>query len=851
VAEGAGTMKFRGFLLHAGLILLFVSPAHAATWYVATNGLDSAVGTNWATAKQTIQAGVDAATNGDIVLVSNGVYATGAQVTPGYSLPNRVVIANKIAVRSVNGPATTIIQGQGPLGDGAIRCVFITNGILDGFTLTNGSTFTNGFSATNSSWKYEQSGGGAYAVGAVLTNCILSGNSAFFPGGGVYYGTLYNCILTGNSAPNSGGAERSTLYNCILSGNSAGGGAGASWAILYNCTLSDNHAAFVGGGTLGGTLNNCILYHNTALSKPNYNGSVLTNCCTIPDPGGTGNITNEPALVSLGHIAVNSPCVGKGSTMYASGVDIDGEPWGNPPAIGCDQPLAGALTGLLSVAIVPQALTATTNIAVGFAGQIEGRCSSNRWEFGDGDTLANAVSIGHAWSAPGDYAVVLLAFNEDNLQGVAATVTVHVVAAEDTATYVWTNSPMPAFPYTSWSNAAHTIQEAVNAQTIHGGWVVATDGVYSIGAQKTPGYSLSNRVVVTNNILVRSVNGHAATVIQGLGPLGNSAVRCVFITSGTLVGFTLTNGFTFEVSGDMTYEQNGGGAFAAGGVLKNCRLTGNGAGQQGGGVAWGQLYNCTLTANSARWYGGGNDNGLLVNCTITGNSAWKGGGVYNGILNNCIVYHNTAIATSNNVYGSAVSFTCTTPLLGGPGNITNEPAFLNTNGWSDLRLASGSAGINAGTNQDWMLGADDLAGNPRIVGTNVDLGAYEYPYTAAVVHGAWLRQFGLPTDGSADLLDSDHDNAINKDEFYADTNPTNPVSVFGIEASSNHPPVTLYFHSSSNRVYTLNCATNLLAAVWTNVPTQTRIPGNGTNQWLVETNDLSQPRFYRIGVDLP
>ena len=35
------------------------------------------------------------------------------------------------------------------------------------------------------------------STSAVLTNCVLSGNSC---GGGAYGGTLNNCTLTGNSA---------------------------------------------------------------------------------------------------------------------------------------------------------------------------------------------------------------------------------------------------------------------------------------------------------------------------------------------------------------------------------------------------------------------------------------------------------------------------------------------------------------------------------------------------------------------------------------------------------------------------------------------------------------------------
>ncbi len=72
---------------------------------------DSGAGTNWATAKRTIQAAVDAASDGDPVLVTNGVYNAGGAVTPGFALTNRVCITNAITVRSMNGPEVTIIEG--------------------------------------------------------------------------------------------------------------------------------------------------------------------------------------------------------------------------------------------------------------------------------------------------------------------------------------------------------------------------------------------------------------------------------------------------------------------------------------------------------------------------------------------------------------------------------------------------------------------------------------------------------------------------------------------------------------------------------------------------------------------
>ena len=70
------------------------------------------------------------------------------------------------------------------------------------------------------------SGGGAWCeTSGVLSNCVLSGNSASSDGGGSCGGTLNNCMLTGNSASYGGGASYGTLNNCTLTGNSAYGAA--------------------------------------------------------------------------------------------------------------------------------------------------------------------------------------------------------------------------------------------------------------------------------------------------------------------------------------------------------------------------------------------------------------------------------------------------------------------------------------------------------------------------------------------------------------------------------------------------------------------------------------------------
>ena len=308
--------------------------------------------TNWLTAATNIQDAVDAAYIGNTVFVSNGVYQTGGHVADGSlaSLTNRVAVTKPLTLQSVNGPAVTIIQGSGPIGNAAVRCAYLGNGAaLSGFTLTNGATL--GFGNPNS----DSRGGGVCceSTGAIVTNCVIIANSASDRGGGAWNGTLNTCSLIGNMAADGGGASSntlnnctiisntassfgggahfSTLNNCLVTGNSAVDGGGTYYCALTNCTLTGNSATY-GGGTYLGSLKNCINYDNIASSGPNFYSGYFNYCCTIPAPGsGVGNITNDPAFVNPGggdyHLQSNSPCINAGKNSYVTlNTDSDGNP---------------------------------------------------------------------------------------------------------------------------------------------------------------------------------------------------------------------------------------------------------------------------------------------------------------------------------------------------------------------------------------------------------------------------------------------------------------------------------------------------------------------------------------------
>ena len=184
-------MKGHPILFSIVCWMLFVCIAPATVFYVdvnSTNPVPPYAG--WSTASTDIQSAIDVSFDGDLILVTNGIYKTGGRVVYG-SLTNRVVINKAVTVQSVNGPAVTMIYGYQDAstitGDDAVRCVYLTNNaVLVGFTLAFGATRSTG------NILQEQGGGGVWCEGtnALLSNCILTNNSSLYFGGGIYSGML-------------------------------------------------------------------------------------------------------------------------------------------------------------------------------------------------------------------------------------------------------------------------------------------------------------------------------------------------------------------------------------------------------------------------------------------------------------------------------------------------------------------------------------------------------------------------------------------------------------------------------------------------------------------------------------
>jgi len=556
---------------------------------------------------------------------------------------------------------------------------------------TYGGTVNNSTINGNSA---DAGGGTAYST---VNYCTISGNTAGFHGGGAYYGTVNNCAISGNLVNIfGGGTSESTVNNCTISGNSAGGGGGTFEGtvnnsairgnsanvngggtcfgtvnncaisgnsansdgggtfgnIVNNSTISGNSAGDIGGGTILGTVDNCIIWDNSASSDANFFGSIISYSCSSPLPPGEGNFTNNPILLSPSHISPSSPCIGAGTNAYSTGTDIDGEPWKNPPSAGCDELYLTNLTGDLYVDIYAEYTSAVVDTELDFISIIDGKPVSNYWTFGDGSSDADKYIVNHSFAVTGEYEVIFIAFNNDNPLGVSATAMVNIVEHNSATYYVNKANTTLVYFYNSWLIAATNIQDAVVvASQINNSLVLVTNGIYDTGETVTPGYYCSNRVVITADITVRSVNGPENTIILGKGPLGSNAVRGVYMSAGVLSGFTISNGHTMT-SGNYWNDQSGGGVnmYGGNGIITNCTISGNSANHNSGGTYYGTINNCTISWNSAL-FGGGTYYGTVKNCTITENSAGdNGGGTYYGTINNCTISGNSAVDYGGGIY---------------------------------------------------------------------------------------------------------------------------------------------------------------------------------------------------------
>ena len=342
------------------------------TYYVDANGTGDFA---------TIQAAINAATAGDVVILQPGTYTGNGNRDINF-------IGKAVIIRGATGnPNDCIIDCQGNSsnphrgfkfisgedGNSVLEAIKITNGYgqLEGpysagyFYSSGGAIYCNGSSPSLNNCiiinNSAQLGGGFCNINSnpIIRDCLISNNSSTNNGGGIwnYYSNpkIINCAVSGNHSFVGGGIYNGysgpTITNCVIGNNSAdyGGGIGSDYASpnLKGCVISSNTSSYGGGGIYnvesGLNIINCTIRSNNSQVSSgggvyNPSGSVnMSNCIvwgnnswiygtaivTYSDIqggyAGTGNINADPCFIDAYHISIASPCLDAGDPNYVAG----------------------------------------------------------------------------------------------------------------------------------------------------------------------------------------------------------------------------------------------------------------------------------------------------------------------------------------------------------------------------------------------------------------------------------------------------------------------------------------------------------------------------------------------------
>ncbi|PDW02309.1 beta strand repeat-containing protein [Candidatus Viridilinea mediisalina] len=706
-------------------------------------------GSSWVNAYADLQEALAVANPGDQIWVAAGTYYPGAARENSFAMRNGVEIyggfaGNETLLGERDWRANvTVLSGDinqsGTLAGNSLNVInnigLDATAVLDGFTITGGNMDTG---AAN-----DRNGGGIRNTNSspTLRNLIIHNNQVTDFGGGIYNNnsspTLINVVISGNVAVNAGGGisndtnSSPTLINVTISGNrtndtpASGGGIenyGNSNPNIRNSIIWDN----VGGQIIstGGAASTPVV--NNSIVQGGWAGAGAGNLALNPQfiapvaPGSAPTAAGNYRLQSI------SPAINAGSNDFVPG-DLTTDLDGNPRTIGGTVDI-GAFEWQPVIYVRP-------------GGTGAGGSWQNARDLAA--ALANAQAGQELWVATGTYAPgnaradsFVLRNNVALYGGFAGTETAR--EDRDWVTNVVTLTGDIGTPGDVSDNSFHVVLgNALNNSAILDGFTITGGNANEdFTTNRGGGIRNSNGSPTLRNLIVR--NNHA---MRGGGGIYNWA------GSPVISNVLLLDNRTEIVTEGLGF---GGALFNEGGshpILTNVIISGNQARE--GGAIFNAASNPTLTnvlisgnfvSFNAAGIANNNSNPTLTNVTISGNRAanWGGGIVSWGgsstTVRNSIIWGNLG-GTAANIGGDTptVSYSIVQGGYPGTGNLDSDPLFVNPiaagsapTDTGDYRLQPSSPAVNFGDNALIPSGVTtDLAGNPRIIGTTVDMGAYE------------------------------------------------------------------------------------------------------------------------------
>jgi hypothetical protein len=702
----------------AGLItlMLLCGPAftvNAQNYFVATNGNDSASGTNWENALLTISNAIVKASAGQTVAVSNGTYV----------LTTQLLLNKGITLQGFGGASNTIINAN---ASGRAITISSTSAILDGFTIRNGSVSGNGGGISMSLGQVKNcivtsntisgtvNGGGVYMTGGILRDSTVGNNlvSPYYAdgrGGGVYVSggaIVTNCLISGNVVDNTTDLEWArgggvcifdgTVVGCTITNNkvnrrwrnsSYGGGVYLEHAnaILDRCIVTGNEVSMLGGsdsGRLGGGVviragvaRNCLIAGNQARNQAGgvwMDGGTLESCTIVRNAAVTADY---------------------GGVFRGGGTVLNCIIWNNT-SVG----VAPNITNDTSVtySCAPSLTSGTGNIPADPFFVDSGNGSGLSFTTGDYRPVIGSpcekTGFVSSWMST---ALDLAGFSR--LNGAQVDMGCHLVYVPPKDTYV-SESGNDSNDGTSWSTAFKTIQKGIDAATGLG-TVSVSNGTYVLTSQLLlgKGCTLIGLGGSSNTIIDANASGriitvdNASAVVEGFTLKNGKSATAINGTGVNMTGGTLRNcTVTACTNNTQTYSATpiqGVGIYMTGGTVETCTIEKNMGGNIGMTVNGGGLYmagsgclvtNCLISDNYggqefATSKGGGAylSAGKLLssvfrnNTLNAGRSTGGGGGVFvtgGGIVSNCTISANSvtcvdALTRGGGVYidGGAVS----------------------------------------------------------------------------------------------------------------------------------------------------------------------------------------------------